>query len=216
MDRSTQKEFLNMRCSFQRLKDLKIFRGWLQELTYPEICVRCASDSVILPGDQFQFSVNGLERDMIFRAEFKEIVGTDWLANSSIRVVEGSTVSVVDVNEVTLCFRMKMGVGFTTPKEPARRAIEGVLGQIYYLEEWHEVRVLDASVQGLGFLSSVPLPSNEEYAICINYQLRNINLKTTVRHCRPAKGLPGMWRVGGTVGEMERLDRISWSAMIGE
>lgn len=204
-----------MRCSLQRLKDLKIFRGWVESLYYPDVSIRMICDTAILPGDSFQIQIYGLQRDMIFRADFVQNSDNSWLENSAMSMVEGTNVSLIEVNELSFEFRMKLGAAFSPPQEQARRAVSGVVGQILYLDQWTDITVLDVSNQGIGFLSPCAIPTGEAMDITIFHQLRQVTVKAAVRHCRPAKGLPGMWRTGALVEGMERLDRMVWNSMLG-
>lgn len=198
-----------MRCSLQRTKDLKIFRGWLEGLYYPNCLIRMAAEGVVLPGDSFQVQVHGLERDMIFKAD---LIGhqTDWT-----RPDFGILGSDDQSGEIGFEFKMKIGIAYAKPAEQARRAVSGVTGQFYYLDCWHTANIVDVGVSGIGFLSPTALPSGEVIGLAVTSAERTCNITATVRHCRPASFAPGKWRVGAIVEEMERLDKMAWNNLLG-
>jgi hypothetical protein len=114
--------FHNTRCTFQRLRDARIFHGWVESIDEREVTVRTCGEITMTDGDDFAFQVFGIGQNLKFQARLMTRMSAG-LANQGMFAivtfdgvqVESGPFEIMDVS--------KNGLGMILPIELKKGAI---------------------------------------------------------------------------------------------
>ncbi|MEQ1821033.1 MAG: PilZ domain-containing protein [Fimbriimonadaceae bacterium] len=190
--------YLNTRCTFQRIKDARIFHGWVESLDEREITLRVGGDAVLTEGDEFVFQVFGLGQNLKF------------LGRLTTRL--SGTLVLGDDSSVSLCMFAILGeIKIIAGDDSARMSNQGMFALIKVddvLIDQNPIEIADVSKGGLGVVLPVELPKGTRAMFQISSIVGEINLEAQVMNVRPAT--TGFFRHGFAIREMSRIDGLRW------
>jgi len=178
-------EGARVRC--QRLRDAKLFSGWVQTLTPTYGQVKVDDKFNAEPGDRFFFQIYG---------------------DASCAMLP---VSFASVRLGVAHFTIDGAIKTVASGEEMRTLIDGeikCLLKLGWFESWGQI--LDVSFSGLGIKTSAPVERGENAHISILSSVGEITGKGEVRYCRKIEGLDGFFRVGLELEEYDRLNMAKW------
>jgi hypothetical protein len=192
--------FLNTRCTFQRLRDARIFHGWVESLDDREITLRVGGDAVLTEGDEFVFQVFGFGQNLKFPGKLTTRLS--------------GTLVLGDHSSVSLCmFAMQGHISIINGDECARMSNQGMFALIKVddvLIDPNPLEIADISKNGLGIVLPVELTKGAIANFQISSIVGEIILSAEVVNVRAAAS-PASFRHGFAIREMSRIDGLRWA-----
>lgn len=214
MARLNPSDFVGSRARFNRMRDAKIFNGWVLDFAGNQIELSTSTDAVVEIGDEFRVEAFGNNISMVFNAEIEDI-GTISLETCDV-VKESSSaqVKVVSAKQVTFRMRLVGQVKYSWSAESRRKRVDDLKCEVSYKGKELNCIVVDVSQQGLGVISTKKFESGEEFDVAISTKLGPVKGKATVRYCRPDADRPDHFRLGLLLEAMGRVDGPRWARFV--
>jgi hypothetical protein len=185
-----QKTLSNTRARFQRLKDAKLFTGWIRSFRKNNFVVVTPKEYEGAISDEFIFQVSGPGNVAVFRAILDYCHG----------------------NELVL--RLVSEIRFTSAAEDMRLLIEGTSGALVSDGCEFEVLVVDVSATGAAVIASVELKKGDPVELRIDSTLGQVMVKGEVKYCRSAEGQSNQFRIGMSLTPDNRVDSARWQRLL--
>lgn len=184
-----RKHFFNTRTRFQRVKDAKLFSGWVRSFTGNNLIVTTSREENISPGEEFVFQVQGPGTIAMFTAVLKLAFG----------------------QELTL--ELASQVKFVKSAQGMRLLVEGMTGQLLYEGTELDVTIIDLSEGGAGVLTDGPLEKGAGIELRIDSPQGRVDCAGEIIYCRKL-AFSYQYRVGMTVKPQNRVDVARWQRLL--
>jgi len=185
-----RKKLSNTRARFQRLRDAKIFSGWVRTFSENNVVVVTPKDMEYETGDTFVFQVYGPGNIAVFRAVMEYCSGN------------------------VLSLRLASTVHFATQTEDMRLLLEGTTGVLMSEGCNFDVMLVDVSARGAAVLSSGQLDKGAPIELHIDSNLGQVVVKGEVKYCRKAEGMQDQYRIGMSLKPDNRIDSARWQQIL--
>lgn len=179
-------EFEGARARLQRLRDAKLFTGWVSQVSPTHVSLKLNPGSQGDAGEKFFVQLFGHEQSLMFPAVLASVnAETATLAyDGEVKRVASSEEMRVLLDEDLKCL-VKLG----------------------WFEAW--ASVLDVSFSGLGLKTTMPVERGEMANITLPTVFGDIKGRGEVRYCRKMEE-DGFHRVGIELEEFDRLNMAKW------
>ncbi len=176
------------RARCQRIRDAKLFSGWVGEITDGYIAMTCDHVPEFEPLDQIAIEVYGHAQNLLMVGVFESVAGKQ----AQFRVV--SSTRVIPAKENVRIHAGRLGVlcEFVGP--------EGNL---------LEYRVVDVSKGGVGLEGSMGLPKGHVGEIRFDTEAGDVTATAEVRYCKLDEA-SREYRLGLRIEFSERVSRGRW------
>jgi hypothetical protein len=185
-----RRSFSNTRTRFQRLRDAKLFAGWVRNFARNTLIVTINKQVAMEPGEEFSFQVFGHGSSAVFRAALVVQCGDE------------------------LTFAITDAVRLVKTHEEIRLLVEGVTGVLRYDGCETEVHMVDISPGGAGLLIPHMIQKDTKVDLTIDSPQGQILCEGIVRYCRAEDRVPGQYRVGMTLKPHNRVDVARWQRLL--
>lgn len=216
MARISAKDFVGTRCRFQRLRDAKIFNGWITGYFGQMVEVTTSTDSAVQIGDEFRFEGYGNQISAVFHATLDEVGTLDVDSAAKVMAIEGSTTQIIEARQVV--FRMVVSgvVRFSTSKEPMRMRVPNLYAELEREGVLWKGFCVDVSEKGAGMIFRTPVEPETDAILRLHTIFGIVECDAQTRYCRLDTEYEGQYRVGLRLGVMGRLDRPRWERFLKE
>lgn len=190
MNATYRSMFTGTRTRFQRLKDAKLFSGWVRVFREDRLVVTVTRGSKALAGEQFAFQVFGHSATAQFTATVTASVGDEisFSINGDFQLVKST--------------------------EKVRILTEGLNGALIINEQEFAVRIADLGQGGAGIMSTMPMEKGESTTLRIDYGQGPITCNGIVRYCRATDDM--IFRIGLSLTPHNRVDVARWQRLLAE
>ncbi len=215
MVRITPKDFIGTRIRFTRIRDARIFSGWVESVFGTQIQVQAETSVVMEIGDKFQFEAHCQRASASFTGTLSDIGDFDMLQGGMISAVEGSNSKMIEASVVPLIFKADSPLRYIVTVEPYRVRVNGVQGEITVDSRSVKVSVVDVSESGFGFVTRHVIEPGTEFQFGLDTPTGRVRGTGVVRYSRPgARGKT--FRCGASVDTSGRLDGPRWLRFVEE
>lgn len=208
------REFLGTRVWMHRLRDARIFHGWVRHIDDMHIDVSIQANSVIEIGDRFRFELHGRKTSAVFEADLSSMEPSDVFSNGLQYLIEGSNAKFVEADWVNLRFQVSGQFRYSTVHEPFRTKLVDTNVAFRMGSRIVEALSIDAAKEGLAALTV----ENMQTGSTVFFEATTVHGRVTglaiVRSCRKVNAYH--FRVGVQIIEMSRLDRPRWNRVVYE
>jgi RNase P/RNase MRP subunit p29 len=201
--------FQNTRVRFQRIKDAKLFNGWVRSLSSRNAVIGTATAVSVVPGESFRFEVFGTGARAVFEGRLEVVSGTNlgFAVTTPVRALPSNEEMRVKTPNLpaTVFVTVKPAEDDSGPSDletltedvSAARGIEG--------------QVVDLSANGLGLVTSALFPKGTWLRIQIDTPWGKTDCIGEVRYCKP---MGAMFRLGLRIHAMDRLNRSRFDSLL--
>ncbi|HEY3780878.1 MAG TPA: PilZ domain-containing protein [Fimbriimonadaceae bacterium] len=183
-----KKHFFNTRARIQRIRDAKLFSGWVRSFSGTTVVVTLNRDENVRPGESFVFQVQGPGSVAMFTAVLELAFGTE------------------------LTLKLVSEVRFTKSEGSMRLLVEGMTGQLIYDEYELEVTILDLSENGAGVVTDESLEKGTGIQLIIDSPQGRVDCAGEVIYCRPLDD--NQYRIGMSIKPQNRVDTARWQRLL--
>jgi hypothetical protein len=203
MGRKPFENFAHQRARLQRLSDARFFSGWLFSGNAERLEMVVQGASAIAHGDAFFCHLSGGDQDAYFTA--------------AVEATGAATPSAELGGEARLCRLKVLGkIEYRGSVEEVRRLAQGVSIRLLTPSGRLETAVADVSPSGVGVLVAQELPKGAEVDLELDLPTGSFRCSGKVIYCRKLKGLTGFYRVGFSLGQLDRLNRNHWNRLFSQ
>ncbi|MBS1717151.1 MAG: PilZ domain-containing protein [Armatimonadetes bacterium] len=188
-------EFEGTRARFQRLRDLKLFSGWVEKASNLELILLIDEPHPLVEQDQCNFQL---------------------FSEDSSAMVQGiviKTVADMAKGKDGILFRLTSQPRRLPAQEAPRYLVRNLEGFVDDLAGHIPFTVLDVSKNGLGLVTDFELFPKDEIAIKLLSAFGEIIMKGSVRYVRKVPKT-GRFRAGVQVQGAERTDVSLWRQVV--
>ncbi len=196
----TSSDFVGTRARFQRLRDSKIFNGWIVTFFGNRLEVSTGADATLKPGDEFRFEGFGDHISVVFNTKLETITpGTDQTLGKSV-----------------LLLSVASPMRYADSPESVRYRIQELKAQVEHGGKTVKGSAIDASPTGVGLSCDTEIPLKCEVKVTVVTPLGAITAKAECRHCDADPDRPGKFRAGFSFLELGRVDKPKWDRFVRE
>jgi len=215
MSRITSSDFVGTRARFQRIRDSKIFNGWIESFFGNRLEVSTATDHAVMIGDEFRFEGFGHMISVVFLAKLEAIGTFDDTMGRSAQIA-GSQSQIVEAHRTTLRLVVSSPMRYANSPEAVRYKIKQMYAPVTVGSKTIEAFALDVSPAGIGLTTDEQIEPQTNVTVCIHTGLGKVTAPAVCRHSRPDEDRPGKFRAGFMFFELSRLDKPKWERFIKE
>src|SRR5579862_9374640 len=154
-----RKTLSNTRTRFQRLRDAKLFTGWVRSFRKNNVVVVTPKEFEGSISDEFIFQVYGPGNIAVFRAILEYSSGCE------------------------LSLRLASEVHFTSAAEDMRLLLDGTSGALLSNGSEIDVLVVDVSARGAAVMASAELSKGDPVELRIDSNFGQVIVKGEVKYC---------------------------------
>lgn len=185
-----KRTFRNTRARFQRLRDAKLFSGWIRNFNGPTVVLTLARAAELQPGDEFMFQVFGHGTMAMFRAEL------------SLQAGDQLTFQVIGPTQ------------YRRSKEDMRLLADGITGVLTCDGFDIDVIFVDLSVKGAGVICGQQLTKGSAIELRIDSSQGPILCTGEVVYSKRMSLNDFQFRVGLSVTPRGRIDLARWQRLL--
>lgn len=201
-------DFTGTRTRFQRLKDCKLFNGWIEKFHADRVMVKTESPGDLAADQDFRFEAFGNGTTASFVAKVESVMDHSPSASGLMEALPSGTRFVV--------FKISTALRFSESSEAARHKVKDIPVCLILNQETISAAATDVSIGGIGAICGREIPAGMQLTVAIQTPLGAISATAESRYCRPENGKPGMYRVGLMFLEMNRVAKPKWERYVGE
>lgn len=216
MGRISAKDFVGTRARFQRLRDAKLFAGWIEDFYGNLVTISTNTNFAVEIGDEFRFEGFGNKVSIVFNAKLQAVGQLDSMAEAKVTSVDGTNVKIVEAKRSKLELSVSSPVRLAASQESLRMQTNEVFVQISESERDYTGFVIDVGQQGIGLVSQFKLNARASVRVVMDTRLGPIEALGQVRYCLPDKDRDGMNRIGIMFTDMDRVHRPRWDRYLSE
>jgi hypothetical protein len=185
-------EFEGTRFRLQRLRDAKLFSGWISEIDASNAALKLNGRPALDAGDKFFIQAFGEGQSITCQVEY--------LAGKPDRAI----------------FKLHPPVKILQSTEDMRILVDGMKCNLKL--GWFDApgTLLDLSATGLGLQTSVPVERGETAEFSIIASVGEIIGSGEVRYCKAMDGVAGSYRVGLELAEFDRVNLAKWRRLLSQ
>ena len=196
-------DFVGTRARFQRLRDSKIYNGWIDQMAGNRVILGLTGTHLPTVGDEYRIEGFGHLVSVVFLAKLE----------NTFSVEDQKTVDQAG-NDVRLDFLVASAVRMVESNETVRYKLKNVAVQVKSGEKIVPCLAIDASFSGIGLRCPEKMEPSCEVAMVVSTPLGNIVVTAVCKHCREDADEPGTFRAGFQFNEFGRVDRPKWERFI--
>ncbi len=206
--------FVGTRTRFQRLRDAKIFSGWIESCDGDLITLSTNTQAAIQIGDVFRIEGYGHKVSMIVHAQILRVGQLDLKTDGIVAGISGTKSSVIEAKRVTFQMRLSGPARFSASNENVR--IKTPLLPVMVKSSQGEIQgfSLDVSMQGLGFTTAAVLIADEDIEAAIQTKYGMLSFRGNVRYCTSDRDRDGMYRCGIHLDPLDRTVSPKWEMLV--
>ncbi|ARU39894.1 hypothetical protein CCB80_01580 [Armatimonadetes bacterium Uphvl-Ar1] len=206
--------FVGTRTRFQRLRDAKIFSGWIESCDGDLITLSTNTQAAIQIGDVFRIEGYGHKVSMIVNAQILRVGQLDLMSDGIVAGISGTKSSVIEAKRVTFQMRMSGPSRFSSSNENVR--IKTPLLPVMVKSSQGEIQgfSLDVSMQGIGFTTAAVLVADEDIEAAIQTKYGMLSFRGNVRYCTSDRDRDGMYRCGIHLDPLDRTVSPKWEMLV--
>ncbi|MCU0315241.1 MAG: PilZ domain-containing protein [Fimbriimonadaceae bacterium] len=216
MARINPRDFVGTRARFQRLRDAKIFNGWIENFFGSKLDVVTTTETPVLVGDEFRFEGFGHHISVVFQAKLEGVGTFDMASGGILTAIEGSNAKMIDASRVTLNLAVTSPIRYAASSESVRMMVNDIFSRILVHGSEIEGFTVDVAPNGAGLVTSGKVEPGETVIVIIDTNLGPVKAQAIVRYCRPDKERSGYYRVGLMFVDMGRIERPRWERFLRE
>ncbi|MBA4294170.1 hypothetical protein C0431_14505 [bacterium] len=206
--------FVGTRTRFQRLRDAKIFSGWIENCDGDLITLSTNTQAAVQIGDVFRIEGYGHKVSMIVNAEMVRVGQLDLTADGIVAGIQGTKSSVIEAKRVTFLLRMSGPARFAASMENVRIKTPPLPVMVKSSQGEIQGYSLDVSMQGLGFTTAAVLSADEDVEAAIQTKYGMLSFRGNVRYCTSDRDRDGMHRCGIHLDPLERTISPKWEMLV--
>jgi hypothetical protein len=203
-------DFIGTRTRFQRLRDAKLFTGWIEDFFGTKVVISSNTNFAVQVGDEFRFEGFGHHISVVFTAVLDSVGQLSLVDAGRVTTIEGTNARIVEAKRVSFHLTLVGPVRFSASHENLRMRTSDLFAVVADSVGEHEMIVVDVSQGGLGLISGTPLKAKDYVKIRIETRLGPVDATGNVRYCRLDRDRDGMYRVGLQFMDMDRVNRPRW------
>lgn len=197
-------EFVGTRARFQRLKDSKIFNGWIEQMSGNRVLLGLTGSAVPTAGDEYRVEGYGHMVSVVFLAKLEAILGDDRPPDETAQAER----------DLRLDFVVLSAARMVESSETVRYKLKAVAVQFHHDGRVCTAKALDASFTGIGVSCDEPVEPGVTVSMTIATSLGAIGATAVCRHCQEDPDRPGTYRAGFMFQEFGRVDKPKWDRFI--
>lgn len=214
MSRISPHDFVGTRARFQRLRDAKLFTGWIEDFKDNIVTISTNTNHAVQIGDEFRFEGFGPQVAVVFNAKLESIGELDLATQGLITTVEGTNARIVEAKRVKLELFVSSPVRFSASTENLRMQADNTSTVLSFPGGQVAGFTIDIAKQGIGFICQKPLKAQQLVHVRIETKIGPIDAEGCVRYCVPDKDRVGMLRVGVMFTDMDRVNKPRWDRFL--
>lgn len=216
MGRISAQDFIGTRARFQRLRDAKLFSGWIEDYYGNLVTISTNTNHAVEIGDEFRFEGYGNRVSIVFNAQLTEVGQLDTLCEAKVTSVDGTNIKIVEARRVKLVLHVSSPIRLAASHESLRMMTREIFVKLEVGERDYEGYVIDVAQQGVGLISSQTLKPKSSVRVVMDTRLGPIEALGQVRYCLPDKDREGLMRIGVMFTDMDRVHRPRWDRFLSE
>ena len=217
MARVNARDFVGTRCRLQRLRDAKVFNGWIEDFHGTSAKLSLCKSAALSAGDEFRVEGFGHYMSVVFNAvldasEANSLSGLRCM----IAETDGANARLIETRRHSVKLSVRGDVRFSTSPESVRIATCDLPVSVTW--DWHLIEgvVVDVGLTGVGVVAKDPIESRLAVKAQITIPSGQIVALASTRYCRPDTERAGFYRFGLMFTEVGRIDRPRWERYIRE
>ncbi|MFM9873027.1 MAG: PilZ domain-containing protein [Fimbriimonadaceae bacterium] len=214
MSKITIDNFVGTRTRFQRLRDAKIFSGWIEAYNGSMLDLSTNSNHTMNIGEEFRVEGYGHKISMVVNAKLSEIGKLDLVKEGKLPSVEGTNARTIEAKRDLFRMEVLGSVRFASSSENVRIKTPAIPLLVKQGSNELQGFSLDVSQQGIAFTTSGTLVVNEQVDAQIQTSRGVIVCSGTVRYCLPDKDRVGMCRCALHLDPFDRISAPKWEAFM--
>jgi PilZ domain len=184
-----KKHFFNTRARVQRIRDAKLFSGWVRSFSGTTLVATLSREAQVTPGETFVFQVQGPGSVAMFTAVLELAFGMELTLNL--------------ISEVK----------FVKSDGTMRLLVEGMTGQLIYENYEIDVTILDLSENGAGVVTDEALEKGTGIQLVIDSPQGRVDCSGEVIYCRRLE-VGNQYRIGMSIKPQNRVDTARWQRLL--
>ncbi len=214
MSRITPRDFIGTRCRMHRLRDARIFHGWIQTMFGSRVEVLTPADAFVQIGEKFRFELHGRKTSAVFDACLTDVEQFDVESQGVEYAVEGSAAKVVEAEWIVLQFNIDGQFRYANALQPFRIRTTNIEIKVIARDWTCQATSVDVSMKGIAILHDQQVEPGQKVKFEAMTPLGKVMGEAIIRQCQKAKG--GKFRLGLQLCDLGRLDKPRWERLITE
>ncbi len=215
MSRITPEDFVGTRCRFQRLRDAKIFNGWINNYFGNAVEVATLTDAPVEVGDEFRIEGYGNHISIVFNAVLKDVGSLDLKTSTFLKNTDGSS-GHIEAKQVAFILEVSSVVRFSSSIEPIRLRVQNLESELIIGERVQKGFAVDISNSGAAIIIAKEVQKETACKLILETRQGKIAVLGTVRYCRKDASRPNQYRVGIMFLDFGRIERQRWERLLKE
>ncbi len=207
MSKITIHNFVGTRTRFQRLRDAKLFSGWIEAYSGSTVDLSTNTKYDLQIGDQFRVEGYGHRVTMVASGKLVEIV-------KLAQVLDGKELKIIESKRALLRIEVSGSPRYASSVESVRLKAPSV--PVLFEQHGREFHgfCIDAGLNGFSFTTSSVVEVNEEIVAQVQTNHGVIVCSGNVRYCRLDRDREGMNRCGIYLHPFDRIRGTRWEAFL--
>ncbi|MFW5698033.1 MAG: PilZ domain-containing protein [Fimbriimonadaceae bacterium] len=207
-------DFVGTRCRFHRMKDARIFNGWIISFMGRNITVRVATDAPLAIDEEFRFETYGDKMLATFAASLREIHNFQLLTDGLLNQIEGSDSKIITANSIEIRLQTLGDIRFNTSPESVRFRVDQWPCNVSQNGQSFQAQILDIGRNGVAISSTSVCEPGSNAKVEVHAPHGVTRAEATVKYCRSNPDRPSEYRIGLEFGELGRIDKQRWESEI--
>ncbi|MEZ5162872.1 MAG: PilZ domain-containing protein [Fimbriimonadaceae bacterium] len=216
MSRISPRDFVGTRARFQRMRDAKIFNGWIENFFGNKLEVATSSQVPVEVGDEFRFEGFGHHITMVFQCELDSINAIDVLTGGLETVIEGSNAKVLESYGSTFVLKVTGQIRFASSNEAVRIKVSNLPGSVLMGPKEVQAKAVDVSPGGVGMIVEEKLEIGSDVRMNLETNFGTLTGIFEVMYCVEDIRNAGYYRTGLKIKDMDRIERPRWDRFMRE
>lgn len=216
MSRISPRDFVGTRARFQRMRDAKIFNGWIDNFFGNKLEVVTSSQFPVEVGDSFRFEGFGHHITMVFQCELESINAIDALTGGLETLIEGSNAKVLESYGATFVLKVTGQIRFAASSEAVRIKVSNLPGSVLLGPKKIHAKAVDVSPGGLGMIVEEKIDVGTDVRVNLETNFGTLTGIFQVMYCVEDFRNAGYYRSGFKIKEMDRIERPRWDRFMRE
>ena len=217
MARINARDFVGTRCRLQRLRDAKVFNGWIESFFGNRVDVSVSTEAAVHIGDEFRIEGFGHHIAVVMTAKVEDVGVLDMLNSTRlIEVVEGTNARMIEVRKATLQLTVSGPLRYSASPESVRLLSPDLPVAIGAGPREVSAIAVDVSPNGLGCVSPEQIEPGSQVTVMVSTPGGQVRAQALIRYCRKDPDCQGHFRFGVMFTDMGRVERPRWEKFIAE
>ena len=215
MARTNARDFVGTRCRFQRLRDAKVFNGWIEDFHGSAIELSTATDTPVRTGEEFRVEGFGHHLSMVFNALLETVDSSNPCGPAGVFAeVDGTSVRLIETHRSTLKLTVCGSIRLSASPESVRILVEGLPVTVAFGTREVEGLAVDVGPNGIGVVATEAVEPGSAVAVDVTTPSGRVRAQALIRYCRKDKEREGCYRFGIMFTDMGRIERPRWEKFL--